>query len=73
VFANWILAKEGLEAYARGYGSATLRVDINESYLQPAIVPKLGGKYFDDTDWKWIITGRRENREKVWQLLKRSN
>jgi ABC-type Fe3+ transport system substrate-binding protein len=72
VFANWILAKEGLETYARGYGSATLRVDINESYLQPAIVPKPGGRYFDDTDWKWIITGRRENREKVWQLLKSS-
>ena len=72
VFANWILGKEGLETYARGYGSATLRVDINESFLQPAIIPKPGGKYFDDTDWKWILTGRRENREKVWQLLKSS-
>lgn len=72
VFANWILGKEGLETYARGYGSATLRVDINESYLQPAIIPKPGGRYFDDTDWKWIITGRRENREKVWQVLKSS-
>jgi iron(III) transport system substrate-binding protein len=72
VFANWILAKEGLESYARGYGSATLRTDINESYLDSAIIPKAGGKYFDDTDWKWIITGRREHREKVWQLLKSS-
>jgi ABC-type Fe3+ transport system substrate-binding protein len=72
IFANWILAKEGLETYARGYGSATLRTDINESYLDPAIIPKPGGKYFDDTDWNWIITGRRQHRQKVWQLLKSS-
>jgi iron(III) transport system substrate-binding protein len=70
VFANWILSKEGLAIYARGYGSATLRTDIDESYLNPGIVPKPGAKYFDDTDWKWIITGRRETREKVWDILK---
>jgi ABC-type Fe3+ transport system substrate-binding protein len=70
VFVNWMLSKEGLEIYGRGYGSATLRTDVDESYLQPASIPKPGGKYFDDTDWKWIITGRRENREKVWALLK---
>jgi ABC-type Fe3+ transport system substrate-binding protein len=70
VFVNWMLSKEGLEIYGRGYGSATLRTDIDESYLQPASIPRPGGKYFDDTDWKWIVTGRRENREKVWNLLK---
>ena len=70
VFANWILSKEGLEIYARGYGSATLRTDINESYLNPGNLPKAGVKYFDDTDWKWIVTGRHESREKVWKLLK---
>jgi iron(III) transport system substrate-binding protein len=70
VFANWILSKEGLEIYARGYGSATLRTDIEESFLNPGNIPKKGVKYFDDTDWKWIVTGRHESREKVWQLLK---
>jgi iron(III) transport system substrate-binding protein len=70
VFANWILSKEGLEIYARGYGSATLRTDINDSYLNPGNIPKPGIKYFDDTDWKWIVTGRKEYREKVWDLLK---
>jgi iron(III) transport system substrate-binding protein len=71
VFANWILSKEGLEIYARGYGSATLRTDIDESFLNAGNIPKPGVKYFDDTDWKWIVTGRHENREKVWKLLKR--
>jgi ABC-type Fe3+ transport system substrate-binding protein len=70
VFANWILSKEGLETYGKGYGSATLRTDIDESYLKPGNLPKKGVRYFDDTDWKWIVTGRRENRAKVWQLLK---
>ena len=70
VFVNWILSKEGLEIYARGYGSATLRTDVDESYLNPGNLPKKGVKYFDDTDWKWIVTGRQEYRDKVWQVLK---
>lgn len=70
VFANWILSREGLETYARGFGSATLRADINEAYLNPGNIPKPGVKYFDDTDWKWIVTGRKEYREKVWNVLK---
>ena len=70
VFVNWILSKEGLETYARGYGSVTLRTDIDHSFLNPGNIPKPGVKYFDDTDWKWIVTGRHETREKVWKLLK---
>jgi iron(III) transport system substrate-binding protein len=70
LFANWMLAKEGLEIYARGYGSATLRTDIDESFLNPGNLPKKGVKYFDDTDWKWVLSGRQEYREKVWQALK---
>lgn len=70
LFANWIVSKEGLEIYARGYGSATLRTDIDESFLDPRLLPRPGTNYFDDTDWKWIITGRRETREKVWKILK---
>jgi hypothetical protein len=43
---------------------------VDESSLNPATVPKPGGNYFDDTDWKWIVTGRHENREKAWKILK---
>lgn len=70
VFVNWMASKEGLETYARGYGSATLRTDVDESFLNPGNIPRPGAKYFDDSDWKWIVTGRRETREKVWELLK---
>ena len=70
LFANWILSKEGLETYAKGYGSATLRADVDEAFLNPGNIPKKSVKYFDDTEWKWIVGGRHENRDKVWQLLK---
>jgi iron(III) transport system substrate-binding protein len=70
VFANWMASKEGLELYAKGYGSATLRTDVDESYLQPGNIPKPNVKYFDDTDWNWIVTGRHDYREKVWKLMK---
>jgi len=29
LFANWILSKEGLGIYARGYGSVSMRTDID--------------------------------------------
>jgi len=70
LFANWILSREGLGIYARGYGSVGLRTDIDESNLNPGNLPKKGIKYFDDTDWSWIVSGRQEYRDKVWKLLK---
>jgi len=70
LFANWILSKEGLETYGKGYGSATLRTDVDESYLNPGNLPKKDVKYFDDTEWKWIVGGRHESRDKVWKILK---
>ena len=69
LFANWILAKEGLETYARGYGSATLRTDVDESFLNPGNLPKKNVKYFDDTDWKWIVGGRHEISRKGLEVL----
>lgn len=70
VFINWLLSKEGLEIYSRGYGSVTLRTDVDESFLNHGNIPRAGVHYFDDTDWNWVITGRRETREKVWKLIK---
>ena len=70
VFVNWLLSKEGLEIYSRGYGSATLRTDVDESFLNPKNIPKPGIKYFDDSEWVWTLTGRRESRDKVQAMLK---
>ena len=70
LFANWILSKEGLETYSRGYGSVALRTDIDESFLNPGNLPKKEVKYFDDSEWKWVVGGRYEMREKMWKVLK---
>jgi iron(III) transport system substrate-binding protein len=70
VFANWIASKEGLETYSRGYGTATLRTDVDDSFLERGTVPRAAVKYFDDTEWNWTVTGRREAREKMQQLLR---
>jgi iron(III) transport system substrate-binding protein len=70
VFVNWIASKEGLETYSRGYGAVTLRRDVDESFLRAETIPRPGVNYFDDSDWKWAVTGRQEARERVWKLLK---
>jgi iron(III) transport system substrate-binding protein len=70
VFVNWIASKEGLETYSRGYGATTLRTDVDESFLVAGTVPRVGAKYFDDTEWSWTVTGRKEAREKMQHLLR---
>lgn len=62
--------KEALETYSRGYGYATLRTNVDESFLEPGTIPRPGVNYFDDSDWKWAVTGRKEAREQVGKLLK---
>lgn len=71
IFANWIVSKEALEAYSRGYGSATLRTDIEESFLDQRSIPRSGVKYFDSHEWTWASTGRRKAQRRAAKLLKK--
>ena len=41
VFANWLATREAVEIYSRGDDVATLRTDVDESFLDPAAVPRL--------------------------------
>ncbi len=70
VFLNWMAGKEALEIYSRRYLQATLRTDVDESHLDPHLVPKADKTYPDDGDFSWITVGRRENTEKARALLK---
>ncbi len=72
VFVNWMAGKEALEIYSRNYGAATLRTDVDESFLDPRTVPKKGVTYPDDTDLNWVEKGRPEAGEKIRELLKKS-
>jgi iron(III) transport system substrate-binding protein len=70
VFVNWMAGKEGVDIYSRIYGEASLRTDIDESMLDPRIIPKPGATYPDEGDFHWVTTGRREASEAVRILLK---
>lgn len=69
VFVNWIVSREGLEIYSKGFGAPTLRRDVDESFLNRASIPRPGVRYFDEADWQWITTGRQEASERVRKLL----
>jgi hypothetical protein len=71
VFVNWMAGKQALEIYSRDFGSATLRTDADESFLNPRTIPRAGVTYPDDTDLEWVTSGRRDAAEKVRELLKK--
>lgn len=70
VFANWIVSREALEIYSRGEGRATLRTDVDESFLWPAVIPRPGVNYFDTFEWEWTVTGKEKVRLRLKELLK---
>jgi iron(III) transport system substrate-binding protein len=70
IFVNWIASKEALELYSREAQAATLRTDVDESFLDPRVIPKPGVKYVDYTSYDWVVTGRRDVENKVRDLLK---
>ena len=70
VFVNWMASKEALELYSREAQAATMRTDVDESFLNPRVIPKAGVKYVDYTDYDWVVTGRRDVAKKVRALLK---
>jgi iron(III) transport system substrate-binding protein len=71
VFVNWLAGKEGVGIYSHGYDAATLRTDVDESFLDQRVIPRPGGAYVDDTDLNWVSTGRKEAADKVRELLKK--
>jgi iron(III) transport system substrate-binding protein len=69
VFANWLASKEGSEIFARTKAAVPLRNDIDESFLDPEIIPKPGVKYFDSNDWDFTTTTKEKVRQRIKELL----
>ena len=44
-YVNWLLSKQGQEAWQRIIGDPSLRVDISKTGLNPQTVPKEGVNY----------------------------
>lgn len=70
LFANWMATKEALEIYSRAEGRATLRNDVDESFLAPGVVPRPGVNYFDTFDWEWTVAGKEKVRLRMKELLR---
>lgn len=70
VFVNWLATKEALEIYSRGFNAATLRTDVDVSFLDPRTLPRPGAKYTDDADPKWRSVEKPEAGKKIRALLK---
>ena len=68
---DWLATKEAVEIYSRGDDAATLRTDVDESFLDPAAVPRPGVVYPDDTDPTWRSTEKLEIGGKIRALLKK--
>lgn len=70
VFVNWMVSKEALEIYSRSEGRATIRTDVDESFLPPEVIPRRGVNYFDTFDWEWTVTGKEKIRLRMKDFLK---
>jgi iron(III) transport system substrate-binding protein len=70
VFMNWILSQEAIEIYSRGFGSVTLRTDVDESFLIPSRIPRPGVNYVDTADWHWKTVREQELATRIRNLLK---
>ncbi len=71
VFVNWMATREALEIYSRSYKSATLRNDVDESFLDPRAVPRPDVSYPDDADPKWRSVAKLDAGNKIRALLKK--
>jgi iron(III) transport system substrate-binding protein len=70
IFVNWMAGKEALEIYSRKNGTATLRADVDESFLDPHIIPRPGTTYVENSDPQWISSGRRAATQAMRALLR---
>jgi iron(III) transport system substrate-binding protein len=70
VFLNWLAGPEAMQIYSKGFDAATLRTDVDESFLDPRVIPKPGVDYPDDGDPKWRSVEKLEIAKKLVPLLK---
>ena len=71
VFLNWIVGKEGLEIYSRAEGRASLRTDLDESFIAPEELPRAGVNYFDTYDWQFTVSEKEKIRLRLKEMLGR--
>jgi iron(III) transport system substrate-binding protein len=69
VFANWIAAPEGQEAWSRPERIPSVRTDMASPWAPSYTVVKNDVKYFDSYDWNYTLTGFAESVPIFKQIL----
>jgi iron(III) transport system substrate-binding protein len=73
VFANWIAGPEGNEVYNRAQVNASVRSDVDNSWMPDFAVPKAGVPYLDGYSWEWAtVTHGPEDTERMRRLVGRT-
>jgi ABC-type Fe3+ transport system substrate-binding protein len=70
IFLNWLAGPEALKIYSRGHDSATLRTDVDESFLDPSVIPRPGVQYADDAEPYWRSVEKPEIGKKLLPIFK---
>jgi iron(III) transport system substrate-binding protein len=70
VFVNWMAGKEAVTIYSRAAQAASMRTDVDESFLDPRVIPKAGASYFDDGDPKWRSGEKQKINKKMKTMLR---
>jgi ABC-type Fe3+ transport system substrate-binding protein len=69
LFVNWIASKEGETLFARAEQAASLRTDVDPTWMMPAQLPRPGRKYYDEYDFNYITNVRATALAKVQEIL----
>lgn len=69
LFVNWILMKDGQAAWNNSQKTASVRTDVDNSWLTEDIVPKTGLEYFDTYDWEYTRNGYPKANKAIKDLL----
>jgi iron(III) transport system substrate-binding protein len=70
LFVNWIASKEGMETMARAQLAATTRNDVDESFLPPEEIPRVGSHPFDSSDFEFTVNESERIHLRIKELLK---
>jgi iron(III) transport system substrate-binding protein len=73
LFMNWIASREGGEVYNRAQVNASVRTDVDNSWMPDFALPKPGVQYFDAYTWDWVTTTRgQDDLEQMRRLVGRA-
>jgi iron(III) transport system substrate-binding protein len=73
LFMNWIASREGSEVYNRAQVNASVRTDVDNSWMPDFSLPKPGVQYFDGYAWDWVTATRGpDDLEQMRRLVGRA-